>query len=187
MARRYRRFHFEVPEREVEANEAEEASEIISDEREHACVWYIRSPSSPRVREMFVRERREQEMFEIEPPNSHRLCLSRPPRARTPALREHVGRGPRCAAVRTPGSASCDENVATASCSSSSASRRCRRAHADRAAKLAVLGSWPEDDDARGSTRVQPPCWPRWAASAARCLLMARLRDVRFCRTEKLE
>ena len=109
MARRSRRFHFEVPEREVEANEAEEASEIISDEREHACVWYIRSPSSPWVGEMFVRERREQEMFEIDPPNSHRLCLSRPPRARTPALREHVGRGPRCAAVRTPGSASCDE------------------------------------------------------------------------------
>ena len=32
MARRSRRFHFEVPEREVEANETEEASEIISDE-----------------------------------------------------------------------------------------------------------------------------------------------------------
>ena len=111
---------------------------------------------------MFVRERREQEMFEIEPPDSHRLCLSRPPRARTPALREHVGRGPRCAAVRTPGSASCDERrdgelqqlerqqtvppgARRSGCKARRArlvprGRRCARQHASAATLLAAVG-----------------------------------------------
>ena len=101
-------------------------------------------------------------MFEIDPPNSHRLCLSRPPRARTPALREHVGRGPRCAAVRTPGSASCDERrdgelqqlerqqtvppgARRSACKARRArlvarGRQCARQHASAAALLAAVG-----------------------------------------------